>query len=59
VVVDLVPGLFGPGFGEKAFCLGQPELRPTFSRALLIQQSCGPLSRCPQVDDFRHVNGQR
>jgi len=59
VVVDLAPGLFGPGFGEKAFCLWQPELRPTFRRPLLILQSCDALSRCPQVDNFRHVNGQR
>jgi hypothetical protein len=59
VAVDLTPGFLTPRFDEKSLRLGHPELRPTLGRPLLLLQSCGPLPGCPEVDDFRHMNGRR
>jgi hypothetical protein len=59
VTFDVPLGLFAPRLGEKALNLGYPELRPTLGRALLILQSYGPFAGDPQVDNFRHLNGQR
>jgi hypothetical protein len=59
VTVDLAPGFLTPRFMEKSLRLGHTELRPSFGRPLLLLQSCGPLSGCPKVDHFRHVNGRR
>jgi hypothetical protein len=59
VTLDVPLGLGAPRLGEKTLSLGRPELRPTLGRALLILQSYDTLAGGPQVDNFRHLNGQR